>query len=71
MNRTTCGAWPQLQSKAIHSLFCLSLIHLYRWLFLKHNTAIIFHCIKVLASPTDTAKQLPYKIVSPGITKDC
>lgn len=71
MNCTAYGACPWLHGKAIHSLFCFTLIHPYRWLLLKHNTAINFHCIKVLASPTDTAEQLPYKIVTPDITKEC
>lgn len=71
MNHTTPSAWPQLRCKGVHSSFCATLIHLYWWFVFKRNTAINSHCIKVLASPKGTAKRLPYKIMSPDITKEC
>lgn len=66
-------AWPQLCSKAIHSLFhnlfkairslFCTLACLYQWLHLICDTEFDFHCVKVLVRHTDTAKLVTLDIV--------
>lgn len=48
--------------KTIHSLFCFALVHLYCWFLLNQHLVINCHCIKVLASSRNVARQVIYKI---------